>query len=49
MRSMLMLALIASLAIAQEPPKAAAAQVDKTLHSTLLLPKDTTKRCRSCC
>ncbi|MEA2341920.1 MAG: uncharacterized protein QOF63_89 [Thermoanaerobaculia bacterium] len=43
MRYALMLALIASAAIAQEPQKVAAAPVDKTLHSTLLLPKDTTK------
>ncbi|MGA8810664.1 MAG: alpha/beta fold hydrolase [Thermoanaerobaculia bacterium] len=43
MRYALMLALIASAAIAQEPPKVAAAPVDKTLRSTLLLPKDTTK------
>jgi pimeloyl-ACP methyl ester carboxylesterase len=43
MRSILILALIASPAIAQDPPKVAAAPVDKTLHSTLLLPKDTTK------
>ncbi|MBV8546888.1 MAG: alpha/beta fold hydrolase [Acidobacteria bacterium] len=43
MRYALMLALIASAAVAQEPPKVTAAPVDKTLHSTLLLPKDTTK------
>ena len=47
MRSALLLVLIvllASAAIAQEPPTAvAAAPADKTLHSTLLLPKDTSK------
>jgi pimeloyl-ACP methyl ester carboxylesterase len=43
MRSLLMLVLIASPAFAQDPPKVAAAPVDKTLHSTLLLPKDTSK------
>jgi pimeloyl-ACP methyl ester carboxylesterase len=41
MRSVLILALIASSAVAQEP--VAAAPVDKTLQSTLLLPKDTSK------
>jgi pimeloyl-ACP methyl ester carboxylesterase len=43
MRFILMLALIASSAIAQEPPAVAAAPADKTLHSTLLLPKDMSK------
>jgi len=43
MRYALILAFIAFAAVAQEPPKVAAAPVDKTLHSTLLLPKDTTK------
>lgn len=43
MRSLLMLVLIASPAFAQDPPKVAVAPVDKTLHSTLLLPKDTSK------
>jgi pimeloyl-ACP methyl ester carboxylesterase len=43
MRSLLMLVLIASPVFAQDPPKIAAAPVDKTLHSTLLLPKDTSK------
>jgi pimeloyl-ACP methyl ester carboxylesterase len=38
-----MLVLIASPAFAQDPPKVAVAPVDKTLHSTLLLPKDTSK------
>jgi pimeloyl-ACP methyl ester carboxylesterase len=40
MRSILIAALIASAAFAQDPPKVAAAPADKTLHSTLLLPKD---------
>jgi uncharacterized protein len=40
MRFILTLALIASAAIAQEPPPVAAAPADHTLHSTLLLPKD---------
>ncbi|HEV7424873.1 MAG TPA: alpha/beta fold hydrolase [Thermoanaerobaculia bacterium] len=44
MRYALMLALIASTSVAQEPPTVAAAPIDKTLHSTLLSPKDTTKR-----
>ena len=43
MQSILMLALIISAAIAQEPPKVAAAPADHTLHSTLLLPKDLSK------
>ena len=43
MQSILMLALIISAAIAQEPPKVAAAPADHTLHSTLLLPKDISK------
>src|SRR4051794_32982564 len=43
MRTILMLALIASSAVAQEPPKVADAPADHTLHSTLLLPKDTSK------
>jgi len=43
MRYALILAVIAFAVVAQEPPKVAAAPVDKTLHSTLLLPKDTTK------
>jgi pimeloyl-ACP methyl ester carboxylesterase len=43
MRSILVLLLIASRAFAQDPPKVAAAPIDKTLHSTLLLPKDTSK------
>jgi uncharacterized protein len=43
MRYALMLALIASATVAQEPPPVATAPVDKTLHSTLLLPKDTSK------
>src|SRR5437762_181685 len=49
MRSALMLALIASAAIAQQPaspPPVAAAPADSTLHSTLLLPKDTSKPMR---
>jgi uncharacterized protein len=43
MRTILMLALIASAAVAQEPPKVAEAPADHTLHSTLLLPKETGK------
>src|SRR5256885_17084047 len=43
MRYVLMLALIASAVMAQEPPPVAAAPADKTLHSTLLLPKDMSK------
>jgi len=43
MRYALILALIASSVSAQEPPPVAAAPADKTLHSTLLLPKDTSK------
>src|SRR5947208_1905366 len=47
MRSALILALSSALtavaAVAQEPPPVAAAPADKTLHSTLLLPKDTSK------
>src|SRR5438105_3808785 len=43
MRYVLMLALITSAAIAQEPPPVAAAPADKTLHSTLLLPKEMSK------
>lgn len=43
MRYALILVLIASAAVAQEPPKVAAAPADKTLHSTLLLPKDMSK------
>ena len=35
--------LLTSAVIAQEPPPVAAAPADKTLHSTLLLPKDTSK------
>lgn len=44
MRYVLTLVLIASAAIAQEPPKVAAAPTDTTLHSTLLLPKDISRR-----
>src|SRR3954453_19243835 len=43
MRTILLLALIAAPAVAQEPPKVAEAPADKTLHSTLLLPKDMSK------
>src|SRR5881275_332405 len=43
MRYVLMLALIASAVMAQEPPPVAAPPADKTLHSTLLLPKDMSK------
>ena len=43
MRYVLMLALITSAAIAQEPPPVGAAPADKTLHSTLLLPKEMSK------
>lgn len=43
MRTILMLAVLASSAVAQEPPPVAAAPADHTLHSTLLLPKDTSK------
>src|SRR4051794_11632517 len=43
MRTILLLALIAAPAVAQEPPKVAEAPADKTLHSTLLLPKHMSK------
>lgn len=43
MHHALILAVIAFAAFAQEPPKVAAAPVAKTLHSTILLPKDTTR------
>jgi pimeloyl-ACP methyl ester carboxylesterase len=43
MRYALILAVIAFAVAVQEPPPVAAAPADKTLHSTLLLPKDTSR------